>query len=181
VPELSEHRLVRSGEVHSKDYYLALRAKYEPDNLRMIFLAESPPLSGDYFYDPEGRTTEPLFRALMHATLSIRPATKPEGLAPFAQAGFLIVHATYQPVSALSVKERDQIILADYPGLKDDLLELSHSRSARILLMKANVCHLLEKRLIADGLNIVNRGAVIPFPGSGHQMDFLAKVAQFLK
>lgn len=167
--------------VHSKDYYLVLRAKYEPDNLRMIFIAESPPISGEYLYDPVGRTTEPLFRALMHATLGIRPATKAEGLAAFTQAGFVLIDSTCRPVNALSEKECDQTILTDYPELKADLLRLSRDQSSKILLIKANVCRLLERRLIADGFNVVNHGAVIPFPGSGHQAEFLVKVAQFLK
>jgi len=42
-----------------KEYYLKLRNKYLPENLRIIFIAESPPASGRYFYDETGSTSEP--------------------------------------------------------------------------------------------------------------------------
>jgi hypothetical protein len=51
--------------MHSKSRYHKLRKKYLPDRIKLIFLLESPPASGDYFYDPAGRTTEQLFSAMM--------------------------------------------------------------------------------------------------------------------
>jgi hypothetical protein len=163
--------------MHGREYYLGLRARYEPDDVRMIIVAESPPVSGKYFYDPTGRPMEPLFRALIQSTLGITPIGKSEGLEAFAKAGFVLVDATYQPVNALSGRQRDRIILDDYPILKQDLLALSGSQNSRILLIKVNVCRLLEEKLLADGFNVVNHGTAIPFPGSGHYTEFLEKIS----
>jgi hypothetical protein len=44
--------------------YLRLRRRYKPKRIKLIIVAESPPASGRYFYDPRGRVTEPLFAAL---------------------------------------------------------------------------------------------------------------------
>ncbi len=44
-----------------KEYYLKLRNKYLPESLKIIFILESPPASGKYFYNETGKTTEPLF------------------------------------------------------------------------------------------------------------------------
>jgi len=48
-----------------KNYYLPLRNKYRPKKIKLLILAESPPVSGKYFYDETGKTSEPLFSALM--------------------------------------------------------------------------------------------------------------------
>lgn len=46
-----------------KSRYHNLRKK--PSPLKLVFILESPPVSGKYFYDPTGKTTEPLFAAMM--------------------------------------------------------------------------------------------------------------------
>ena len=48
-----------------KSYYLKLRQKYLPKKIKLIFLLESPPESGDYFYNSDSRTTESLFSSMM--------------------------------------------------------------------------------------------------------------------
>jgi hypothetical protein len=45
--------------------YLDLRLRFEPEPLRLVIIAESPPASGLYFYNPIGARSEPLFAALM--------------------------------------------------------------------------------------------------------------------
>jgi hypothetical protein len=41
-----------------------------------------------------------------------------------------------------------------------------------LILIKTNVCRILEPKLTDDGFNVLNRGWVIYFPGSGRQGDF---------
>ena len=77
--------------------YLSLRRRYKPKNIKLIIVAESPPASGMYFYDPEGRITEPLFAALMRQ-LPVSPKSKEDGLRQFQRKGWLLVDATYEPV-----------------------------------------------------------------------------------
>jgi hypothetical protein len=45
--------------------YLFLRRKYEPSSVKLAIIAESPPVSGKYFYNPNGTVSESLFAALM--------------------------------------------------------------------------------------------------------------------
>jgi hypothetical protein len=68
--------------------YLALRTCYQPDTIRLLLVAESPPASGRYFYNPAGATSEQLFAALMRE-IEISPATKEEGLRTFQARGWL--------------------------------------------------------------------------------------------
>lgn len=168
--------------MHNRSYYHKLRAKYTPLRPKLVFIAESPPAGGKYFYDPSGKVTEPLFSAMMHDVLGISPDSKEEGLSKFAKAGFLLVDATYVPVNkSFSPKERNAKILEDYPLLLEDLNDLLPSKATKIMLIKANVCRLLDARLQSDGFNVINRSIVVPFPAFGQQTMFRETVKGLLR
>jgi hypothetical protein len=106
-----------------RNEYLALRRPYEPENIRLVIIAESPPASGLYFYKA-GRTGEPLFAAMMKQ-LGLSPTTKEDGLRKFQQRGWVLVDATYEPINEFIGSRRDRIIDRDYPLLLDDLARLT--------------------------------------------------------
>ena len=108
----------------NKEYYLRLRDKYLPDTLKYIFLLESPPASGLYFYDESGKTSEPLFKEIMKL-LDVTTTNKREGLKLFQKAGYLLADATYQPVNELKEKKRNDVILRDFSNLVEDLVKVS--------------------------------------------------------
>ena len=68
----------------NKEYYHRLRAKYLPENLKYIFILESPPVSGLYFYDESGKTSEPLFMEMMKL-IGYRPENKKDALEKFME------------------------------------------------------------------------------------------------
>ena len=158
----------------NRGYYLRLRREYEPENIRLVIVAESPPASGKYFYDPTGSTKEPLFAAItLHLGLS--PSTKEAGLLELQQRGWVLVDATYQPVDKLTKDashDRDGVIARDYPLLLDDMASLMPNRSIPVVLIKANVCRLLGPLLSKDGFNVLNGGRDIYFPSHGRQTEF---------
>jgi hypothetical protein len=158
-----------------------MRACYTPAHPKLIFVLESPPKSGLYFYDPTGRVSEPLFSAMMTDVLGIKPATKEDGLKAFAARGCLLVDATYSPVNHdhLSPRERNALILQDFPLLKADLREYARV-DTRIVIVKANVCDLLEARLTSAGFTVINKGKRIPFPSTGQQGKFRVLIAEVL-
>jgi hypothetical protein len=154
-----------------RDRYLAMRRKFEPARVTFVIVAESPPASGKYFYDWDGKVTEPLFSALMKQ-LGIQPKTKREGLGEFQKRGLILVDATYEPVN--KNRQRDLLIVRDYRELCSDLKQLLGTRwnSIPLILIKANVCKLLEPRLTQAGFNVLNQGRAVYFPSSGRQRDF---------
>ena len=162
-----------------KEYYLQLRNKYHPDNIKLIFLLESPPVSGKYFYDESGKITEPLFSALMKL-LNYKPNDKKDGLQFFKSNGYLLVDATYKQVNKLKGKERDETILSDYDYLVSDLERICSDKEVPIFIIKANVCKLLDDRLSKIGFNIINKGAIIPFPSHGQQNIFQKEALKIL-
>ncbi len=88
--------------------YILLRDRYLPSTRKVVFVLESPPISGRYFYNPDGSVSEPLFLAMMKDVLEIIPATKGEGLQEFANRGYLLVDATYTPVNDAQLSQRDR-------------------------------------------------------------------------
>jgi hypothetical protein len=112
-----------------------------------------------------------LFAALM-LQLGFTPTSKEGGLLEFQQRGWVLVDATYEPVNALGEQDRDGVITRDYHLLRDDLAAMLPDRSIPIILMKANVCRLLEPKLADDGFTVLNHGRVVYFPGTGRQNDF---------
>jgi hypothetical protein len=164
----------------TKDDYLAFRRKYEPTTVKLVVVAESPPKSGLY-YNPEGKTSEPLFAALMQQ-LGFTPKTKDEGLRESQRQGWVLVDATYEPVDGIKNKmKRNGVIERDYPLLVADLNQMLPNKSVPIILVKANVCAVLERRLTADGFTVVNNGQSVSFPSTGRQPEFHLQFGAILK
>jgi len=164
----------------SRDDYLSLRRPYEPENIRLVIVAESPPKTGKYFYNPAGVVSEPLFAAMMRQ-LECRPTTKDEGLREFQRRGWVLVDATYQPVDWLSEKERAAVILRYYPLLRADLTAILPDKSIPIILVKKNVCQILEPKLKEDGFNVLNKGSLVYFPSHSRQPDFHRQFGKILR
>jgi hypothetical protein len=163
-----------------RDDYLDLRRRYEPKIIKLVVVAESPPASGLYFYDPAGAPSEPLFAALMKQ-LRLSPTTKEDGLRDFQRSGWVLVDATYEPVDKLNDSRRDRVIDRDYALLRDDLAALMPDRSIPLILIKENVCRILEHKLVQDKFNVLNRGSVIYFPSTGRQKDFYRQFGAILE
>lgn len=160
--------------------YIALRNKFIPKKIKAIFILESPPAGHGYFYNPEGRVSEVLFRAFMKAVLHFTPETKQEGLQKLADEGYVLVNPIYTPVNKLSDKEADARILGNYENFKKDLQALIGKTKTPIILVKSNICRLLEKPLLADGFNVINNGVCIPFPLHYHMDTFEKRVQGLL-
>jgi hypothetical protein len=94
--------------------------EYEPEHVKLVVVAESPPASGLYFYNPEGRVTEPLFSALMKQ-LDWHGNDKAGGLRKLQQWGWLLIDATYEPINQMSDSQRLRVIERDFDLLGDDL------------------------------------------------------------
>lgn len=167
--------------MRKKSYYLQLRNRYTPRLAKIIFVLESPPASGKYFYDTTGNIREPLFKAMMSCVVGKEFKTKSDGLEAFAKAGYLLVDATYTPVNQMSDSERNAVIVGNYNVLVTDLNNVSKNKNAKIVLIKANVCRLLRSRLCLDNFGVLNSEKdIIPFPSNGWQNVFCKKIACLL-
>jgi hypothetical protein len=80
-----------------------------------------------------------------------------------------------------SKSDRDKTITRDYPLLRDDLTRLLSGGSVPIVLIKENVCRILQPKLLEHGFNVLNGNRVVYFPGSGRQNDFHRQFGAVLK
>lgn len=151
-----------------------------PDPLSVVFVLESPPQSEKYFYDTEGKTTEPLFSAMMKV-IKYPPKDKLTGLIKFKNLGFIIVDTCYKPVNHLGRSQRKKMLLSCEGSLVKDLQGLIQNKKTPLILVKVNICRLLETRLKDRGFNIINNGVEVPFPSNGWQKEFQKKIVQLLK
>jgi len=154
--------------MHSKSYYLNLRDEYRPAELRTIFLFESPPISGKYFYDVTGSIKEPLFSAIMRL-FNWSVETKAQGLARLRDAGYFLLDATYEPVNAMPRAQRKRVIAEHYPDLS---AELRRNSEAEVIIGAVTVLDAVGNRLVKDGFRLLNHGRRIPFPANGRQGEF---------
>ena len=155
--------------------YKEMREAYRPEGIRIIFVLESPPKSGKYFYNSDGTVREQLFQAMMKF-IKATPSNKQDGLRAFKDQGFIVVDASYSPVNDFKGRARDEAILREYDSLLRDLGVLNPNKDVPLILVKANVCKLLGKRLREAGFQVINNDISIPFPGSGRQREFQEKL-----
>lgn len=158
--------------------YHNLRNKYKPNNIKLIFLLESPPANGLYFYDKSGAIGEPLFRAMMRL-INFTPQNKEEGLKEFCRKRCFLVDATYTPVNKMKYKQRKETILNNQENLKKDLKELVGNKNTPIVIVKCTLYDCIYDR-INDKFNIINGDIRIPFPSHGNQNKFHDKMRKLL-
>jgi hypothetical protein len=171
---------IMGHSMFDRAYYHRLRGLYEPEHLKLIIVAESPPISGKYFYDKSGALSEPLLSSVLQR-LKFACGTKEDGLREIQRRGIILVDATYEPVNGMSSAARDRVIERDYSILVDDLKSLSPNLSTPIILLKTNVCKLLDPKLTKDGFIVINRGRTIPFPSTGQQTKSILEFTSILE
>jgi len=170
---------VKEKDVLNRAGYINLRNRYMPEHLRHVFVFESPPSSGLYFYDETGDKSEWLFGALMKF-LNFTPTNKREGLEYFARCGYLLVDATYEPIDGIKGNlDRGRELLTAVPALIADLESVDPAKKAPLLLVKKSVCMFLEPLLKQAGFDVLNNGVVLPFPVPYQQKRFLELIAKF--
>jgi hypothetical protein len=171
---------VMQQQRRDRNYYYSLRQHFVPNVTKLVIIAESPPVSGKYFYDPNGKTTEPLFSAFTRH-LGLAMSGKEQGLRELQRLGWILMDATCEPVNKLeSEAAREQVIARDYGLLLRDLATVA-DKTTPIVLIKKTVCRVLEPRLLAAGYNVINRGRVVYFPAHSRQGQFAEQFSAVLR
>jgi hypothetical protein len=157
--------------------YKALRNEYKPDVIKFIFLLESPPANGGYFYDKMNLTHQVLFKAMMwcigYEYRGLSEEIKETGLKQFQKYGCFLVDAVYTPINNVAnFRERNQILKDNLPNLLRDLRELGISKTVKIIAVKVNIWQIIRSQLIFRDYNVINANVIVPFPSNGNQNRF---------
>ena len=162
------------------------RDRYKPSHVLVLFIAESPPSSGGYFYFTQTIGKDHLFRETMKA-LRFWPETRPmrKGLDKrsllnrFCSAGFFLIDTCQIPVDKLNTTARRASIAN---GAADLPRRVGHLDPDKILILKKTVYQPALDSLEAAGWNkrILNSRA-IPFPSHGNQRQYRREVGRLLQ
>ena len=163
--------------------YRAAQAKFRPETIDVLWVVESPPKGGGYFYFPTRARRPFLFRETMVALRYWQPDDKPmhlgtekkDYLEKFKADNHFLIDLSYVPVDKMDDTERDAILRGNVQRLKKQVKKLNPKR---ILLIKKNV-HIILYPELKDQYNVLNE-EMIEFPAFGNQKKFREKVRRYL-
>jgi hypothetical protein len=162
--------------LHNEEYYKKLRKKFTPRYCRVIFLLESPPVSGKYFYDDTGTVNEPLYKKMMRCFIPFNPIKKTNGLREFARLGYLIVYAVYFPLDHVkSNRKKREIVLENLDRLEKDLKSITKGRAVKIIIVGSELRELLENKL-KENFYVINDGENVSFENRFGENSYSEKV-----
>jgi hypothetical protein len=153
----------------------ALRRRYRPADVRMLFIGEAPPASGRFFYLRDSG----LYRAIRDAFRAIDPAISDETfLTIFQNSGCYLIDACPQPVDQLDSKSRRAALVASEPLLGRRIKKL---QPRSIVTLVRSIRSSVECAISRAGW----QGPVldVPYPGRWirHREIFLAALTPQLK
>jgi hypothetical protein len=147
-----------------------LRRRYRPDPVRLLFIGESPPASGRFFY----RGDSGLYRAMQEAFRRVAPGvTNTDFLGTFRASGCYLIDLSLEPVDHLGAAARKAACLASEPTLTRQILRLRPTAIATLVRsIEGNVARAI-KRAGWEGPVID-----LPYPGrwSTHRSVFLDRL-----
>lgn len=173
--------------ITSIDVYKEAAEKYKPQNIKYLFIAESPPFikpdqKPRYFYFEEYRGKDFLFKGITEVLFpkeyqNFRESgNKKELLTKLKENGFFLIDACNYPIN--QHKDRDAFINQDYPKLVQKIKLLANSKT-QIILIKRNIYDLLNDPLREEGLTVANTEH-LDFPSCGNQLKFKNKFKKLM-
>ena len=175
------------GTIQSKrEDYAQARALYKPRTIRVLFVAESPPSSGGFFYFSKTIGKDHLFRETMKA-LSLWPLRHPlrKGLdktgllEEFRSRGFFLIDTCDIPVDRLSPKARRISIAREAPSLARRAKKLDPDS---IVIVKQTVYGPVRHALETAGLgDRVLNTEPLPFPSHGNQRRYRLRLRRLIR
>lgn len=149
-----------------------IRNKYRPDSVSTLFVGESPPANGTFFYKGDSR----LFRYTCEA-FGCSTADVSSFLSGFKSQGFFLVDLCSTPVNNLPPRERRRARNAGVPRLAREIEELQPK--AIVVVMKAIADHV--HRALGDSGLRPEQVHVLPFPAQGHEREYVSRLSALLR
>lgn len=169
-------------------WYAERRARWKPNYVRLVLIAESAPDDGGnltnrrFFYDDDLTGRDGLFREVVRATfnnptLASGPGAKRPWLEKLRDRGVYLIDLAPVPVNYHSRLERTAALARNIESTVSLATQLKPSG---IVLVKQNVFDLLQRPLLQAGLPLLHDD-FIPFPGSGQQKRFRERFSAAIK
>lgn len=140
----------------------SLRASYQPAKINVLFVGESAPAGGDFFYKQTGQV-HGQFRKVLAPNIGDSPTF----VEAFKQAGFYLDDLVLEPVNWLSRSERQTIHAASTPSLAKRLRDYE---APLVVAFMKGIAAPVKAAISASGMPC--QLEVVPFPGNGRQAEF---------
>jgi hypothetical protein len=151
-----------------------LRKSNKPDQIKLLFVGESPPASGKFFYHKGLMTTftsrafEKVFDRVFSDTHSF--------LNFFRLSGCYLEDICLEPVDKMTPKERTMMLKDSIEYFSRRLKE--YHPEAIVIVLKRIESHVKEALRKAE---ISCPVYMLPFPGFGHQKRYINKLCEILQ
>ena len=152
-----------------------VREKYRPARVRILFVGESPPASGRFFYFGSGILCSSTQRAFSQA-LGVTFATPSDFLDFFGEVGCFLEDLSHSPVDHLPPHRRTEELDLSVDSFAKRLQELTPEL---VIIFLKKIAPLVEKAAVKAGIPL-GMVRVLPFPGSGHQNRYIAGLVKIL-
>ncbi|QHP69821.1 hypothetical protein EI171_22510 [Bradyrhizobium sp. LCT2] len=146
------------------------RASYRPDRITTLFVGESAPASGDFFYYGNNA----MLRHMQRATEAVLGGGD-DFLERFKSYGWFLDDLVLTPVDKLAPSERRAKCLAATDSLRD---RIAAYRPLAIVSVLVSIKSIVEAAAKAAGSNVPVFG--VPFPGMGQQARFHRKMIEIV-
>lgn len=152
----------------------ALRKSYQPDQIKALFIGESPPASGKFFYC-EGAMTAYTARAFEMVFDRAFPDTT-SFLKFFQVKGCYLDDICLTPVDKLPPKQR-RFMLND--SVAPFALRLAEYNAEIIIVVLKRILPYVERAV--SMANVISLVYSLPFPGFGHQKKYIEGLSEILQ
>jgi hypothetical protein len=150
-----------------------IRETFMPMRVCVLFVAESPPASGKFFYVNSGMTTF-TSRAFEKAR-GISFCSADDFLEYFKDSGCYLVDLTETPVNKLKGTIREENLVLGVNSLAE---RIKLMRPEVVVCVLKKIEKHVEKAVIQSGVSLTTY--ITPFPGNGHQNKYISALAEIL-
>lgn len=147
-----------------------LRASYRPTKVKVLFVGESAPAGGMFFYKQTGQV-----HGQFREALAPHIGDSPSFVDAFKQAGFYLDDLVLEPVNWLSRSERKAIHAASTPLLAERLRDYE---APHVVAFMKGIEAPVKAAIAASGMPC--QFQVVPFPGNGRQAEFRAAMTAIM-
>jgi len=152
--------------------YKEARLRYKPSTVKTLFIGESPPAKGDYFYFGGGNILLEYIRQAFVSVYGDKCGNGDDFLQFFKEKGYYLIDLSEEPINGKLEKERRQLRRDNVGSLAKRVAKLNPE--SVIIIMKA-----IEREVRAAlPSNIHEKNIrVTRFPGFGNQMISIQQIS----
>jgi hypothetical protein len=150
------------------DEYAILRESFRPKRIRVLFIGESRPANGTFYYRGDSR----LARYTCQAFGSEATPEMSGFLRRFHSLGCFLTDLCDQPANHFPRQERAAARRAGEAALADTI---ASAQPLAIVVVMIGIANSVKRASAIAGANAIPR-YILPFPAQGHERDYVAKL-----